>query len=210
MSIELRPLTTAVPLSGRRRRTAAHPRAASLGPRATDRPAPTPSDPSRPGDACRPCRTERRCCRAIVQVALRESQRLADAQTCTPKNHHKSSRPQAVRRRASHAHDSHDLLDVRRISRIAPTHIARRAAAVKSRHGHRRPATASSVEKARLLMPTRSRRRGLAATHLATASRPKQKRRPQRQRRARGRCGARQTARSRTLRHDLVDRSARS
>jgi hypothetical protein len=57
---------------------------------------------------------------AGVEVCLGERERFADAQPCAPEHDDQPARPQAVRRGAGLPHDGDDLLDGRRIGRIAP------------------------------------------------------------------------------------------
>jgi hypothetical protein len=82
-----------------------------------------------------------------VQVALGKRQRLIDSQSCAPKQHDQRSSPQSRCAIAGGTHNGDDLLDGRRVGRVAPALVAWRAAAMKAGHGRRRPAATSGIEK---------------------------------------------------------------
>jgi hypothetical protein len=65
-----------------------------------------------------------------VQVGLGERERLADAQAGAPQHDDQAAQAAAVNAVAGAAHDGHDLLDRRRIRRVAHSLVARRAAGV--------------------------------------------------------------------------------
>jgi hypothetical protein len=194
-------MTTAVPPLGRRRRTAAHRRAATVGPGAKCQPAPMPTGPSH-WRRLPPFPQRTRTLPRAVEIALGQCQRLADAQAGAPEHDHERSRPQAVGCVAGDAHDGHDLLDGGRIGRITQTLITRRSAAVAARHGRRGPTTAGSVEQDRIgHTGTVPRQRPRRYPSSAIARRPK----PKRPRHARsGRESAASVSR-RISRSELVD-----
>jgi hypothetical protein len=72
-----------------------------------------------------------------VEVSLAERERFVDAQPGAPEHDDQPAHPQAVGRHAGLAHDSQDLLDLRRIGGIAPALVARRPSGVEARHRRR-------------------------------------------------------------------------
>jgi hypothetical protein len=82
-----------------------------------------------------------------VQVGFGERQRLVDTQPRAPEHDDQGPKPTPVRAVARGAHDGDDLLDGRRIGRIAEPLVARRAAGVKSRHRRRRATTTGGIER---------------------------------------------------------------
>src|SRR5215207_7012913 len=72
---------------------------------------------------------------ARVEVGLGERERLADAQAGAPQHDDQAAQPVAVDAVAGAAHDGHDLLDRRRVGRVAHPLVARRPAGVELRQG---------------------------------------------------------------------------
>jgi hypothetical protein len=70
---------------------------------------------------------------ARVEVGLGERERLADAQAGAPQRDDQAAQAAAVDAVAGAAHDGHDLLDRRRIRRVAHPRVARRPAGVELR-----------------------------------------------------------------------------
>ena len=83
---------------------------------------------------------------ALIEIGLGERERLVDAQPGPPQHHDQAAQPAAVRVVAGRAHDRDDLLDLRRIGRVAQTLVARRATGVEAGHGRRRSASAGAIE----------------------------------------------------------------
>jgi hypothetical protein len=84
---------------------------------------------------------------ALIEVRLRERQRLLDAQPRAPQDDDQGAYPVAVHPVAGLAHDGDDFLHPRRVGRIAPSLVARHAARQISRHRRRRAAPTSSIER---------------------------------------------------------------
>jgi hypothetical protein len=61
-----------------------------------------------------------------IKIGLRESECLTDPQSGAPQHHDNRSQPSAVNARAGGTHHRHDLLDRRRVSRIAQTTVTPR------------------------------------------------------------------------------------
>jgi hypothetical protein len=78
-----------------------------------------------------PRRTQRAAAR--VQVGLGERERLVDAQAGSPQHDDQAAQPAAVHAVAGAAHDGHDLLDRRRVRRVAHPLVARRPSGVELR-----------------------------------------------------------------------------
>jgi hypothetical protein len=70
-----------------------------------------------------------------VEVGFAQRERFVDAQSRAPEHDDQPTQPPAVMTVAGLAHDSDNLGDRRRISRIAAALVARRTARVESRHG---------------------------------------------------------------------------
>jgi hypothetical protein len=81
-----------------------------------------------------------------VEIALGQCKGLAGAQPGTPEQHDECPRPQSVQRVAGAAHDRDQLLDGRRIGRVAQCFVAWRTPAVVAGHRGRRTAAARGVE----------------------------------------------------------------
>jgi hypothetical protein len=65
-----------------------------------------------------------------IQIALGERERFADPQPGAPEHDDQPPKPDAVGAIAGGAHDGDDLLDRRRVRRVAEPFVARRSAAV--------------------------------------------------------------------------------
>jgi len=85
-----------------------------------------------------------------VKIALGERERLRDPQPRSPQHDDQSAHPNALRAFPGAPHHRDDLLDTRRIRRIAKTLIPRRPPRVEPRHRRRRPTTPSSIQQDRL------------------------------------------------------------
>jgi len=83
---------------------------------------------------------------SLIEIALSEIERLLDAQPGPPEDHDETAEPAAVHAVSGGVHDGDDLLDLRRMGRVAQTLVTRRAASVESRHRRRRTASTSTVE----------------------------------------------------------------
>ena len=66
-----------------------------------------------------------------LQIGLGQRQRLVDPKPRTPEHHDQPVQAIAVRSASRHPHDRDDLIDRRRVSRVAPTLVRRRPADVK-------------------------------------------------------------------------------
>jgi len=87
---------------------------------------------------------------ARVKIALGQRQRLADPESRAPQHHDQRAHPQPLRAITRSPHHSDDLLDGRRISRIAQPLIPRRATTVMTRQRRPRTPTTSSIQQPRL------------------------------------------------------------
>jgi hypothetical protein len=83
---------------------------------------------------------------ALIEIGLGERERDLDAQPGSPEDHDQTANPATVRAVSGSGHDGADLLDLRRIGRVAQTLAARRATREKSRHRRRRSATTGTIE----------------------------------------------------------------
>jgi hypothetical protein len=68
-----------------------------------------------------------------IKVALIERERFADAQTGAPEHDNQTTQPDRVAVAAGSVYHGNDLLDGRRVSRIALTLVTRRSAQMKAR-----------------------------------------------------------------------------
>jgi hypothetical protein len=68
-----------------------------------------------------------------VEVGLGERERLADAQAGAPEHDDQAAQSASVRAVAGAAHHRNDLLDRRRVGRVAHSLVARRAAGMELR-----------------------------------------------------------------------------
>jgi hypothetical protein len=84
-----------------------------------------------------------------VEVTLGEVKRLADTQTGTPQDHHQRPQASTVRPITGRAHDCDDLLDPRRIGRIAKALVSRGSPLVVAGHRGRRATMTSSIQQHR-------------------------------------------------------------
>ena len=73
---------------------------------------------------------------ALIEIGLAERERFLDAHSSSPQDHDQTAQSTAVRVVTGRAHDGDDLLDLRRIGRLAQTLVARSLTRVES--GHRR------------------------------------------------------------------------
>ena len=83
---------------------------------------------------------------ARVEVGLGERERFVDPQAGAPEHDDQPAQPLAVQRVAGGAHDRDDLLDRRRIGRVAHALVARRAAGVEAGHRRWRATAAGGIE----------------------------------------------------------------
>ena len=83
---------------------------------------------------------------ARVQVGLGERERLADPQAGPPQHDDQAAQPLAVHAVARLAHDGHDLLDRRRVGRVAHPLVARRATRVELRQRGGRATATGGIE----------------------------------------------------------------
>jgi hypothetical protein len=83
---------------------------------------------------------------AFVQIALGERERLVDPQAGAPEHDDQSAQAIAVSGLAGFAHHGDDLLDPRRIGRVADPLVSRRAPGVVAGHRRRRAPTSRPVE----------------------------------------------------------------
>jgi hypothetical protein len=83
---------------------------------------------------------------SLIEVGLGERERFLDAQPGSQQDGDQAAEPAAVWAVAGGAHDGDDLLDLRRIGRVAQSLVARRATRMKSGHGCWRSASAGTVE----------------------------------------------------------------
>jgi hypothetical protein len=83
---------------------------------------------------------------ALIEIALGQSKRLVNPQTCSPQEHDQGAEAAALRTVACGAHDGDDLLNLGRIGRIPQSLVMRRTAGVESRHRRRRATSAGAVE----------------------------------------------------------------
>jgi hypothetical protein len=84
-----------------------------------------------------------------IEVGLAERERFVDAQAGAPQHHNQSAKPPPVHTVAGDPHDRDDLLDDRRVGRIAHAFVARRTAGMKAGHRCRRAATTSGIKNER-------------------------------------------------------------
>jgi hypothetical protein len=73
----------------------------------------------------------------VVEIVLGEGERLLDAQPRAPQHDDHRAHAPAVTVIGGVAHDRHDLLQGRRVSRVAHPLVARRAPGVVARQGRR-------------------------------------------------------------------------
>jgi hypothetical protein len=78
---------------------------------------------------------------ARLEVPFVEVERLLDAQPGAPQDHDQPADPIAADAIAGSAHDSNDLLDPRRIGRVAHPLVPRRTAEMELRERRRRTPT---------------------------------------------------------------------
>ena len=83
---------------------------------------------------------------ALVKVGLGQRQRLVDPSPGAPEYDDQGTQTMAVAIIAGLAHHGDDLIDCRRVGRVALALIAWRDPGAEPRHGRRRPATAGSVK----------------------------------------------------------------
>jgi hypothetical protein len=83
---------------------------------------------------------------SAVQVGLAKRQRLLDAQPGPPQHDDHAAQPTSVTAIAGRTHDGDDLLDGRRVRRIAQAFVAGRATDVEPRHGRRRATSTGAIE----------------------------------------------------------------
>jgi hypothetical protein len=83
---------------------------------------------------------------AAVQARLAKRQRLVDAQPGPPKHDDHTAQPTSVTAIAGRPHDGDDLLDGRRVGRIAQALVAGRATDVETRHGRRRATSTGTIK----------------------------------------------------------------
>jgi hypothetical protein len=107
---------------------------------------PIPMRPCRLRDGARPCRAGPRLSRDVDRIALGKRERLLDAQPGPPHDHDQSTQPATVRVVAGGAHDRDDLLDLRRIGRLAQTLVAWSVAGVECRQRRGRSTSTSAIE----------------------------------------------------------------
>src|SRR3954451_16907023 len=82
----------------------------------------------------------------MVEVGLVERQRLMDAQNGSPQDYDQGAQSASVQSIAGRAHDCDDLLDARRIGRIAQIFVALTTPGVEPRQRGRRTTTAGGIE----------------------------------------------------------------
>jgi hypothetical protein len=75
-----------------------------------------------------------------------ERERLVDAQPGAPEHDDHRAQPEPVAVIAGLAHDGDDLIDRRRVRRVADALVARRPTGVIARHGRRRAAPPGRVQ----------------------------------------------------------------
>jgi hypothetical protein len=107
---------------------------------------------------------------AVIEIDFGERERFLDPQSRTPENHDQTAQAAAVRTVAGGAHDSDDLLNLRRIGRVAQTLVAWWATGVEARHCGRRPLAASSVEQQLGHDPSRDSLKRVPSIELGAAS----------------------------------------
>jgi hypothetical protein len=81
-----------------------------------------------------------------VEVGFVESERLADSQPGAPEHDDDPAQPDAVGSLAGGSHHRDDLLDRRRVWRVAKPRVARCSPLVEAGGGRRRPAPAGAIE----------------------------------------------------------------
>jgi hypothetical protein len=82
----------------------------------------------------------------VIEIALGERERLLDAQPGSPHDHDQPAQPATVHAVPGRAQDGDDLLDLRRIGRVAQTLVAWSVTGVESRHRRRRSTSAGTIE----------------------------------------------------------------
>jgi len=82
-----------------------------------------------------------------VEVVVGERERLLDAQSGAPKHDDRRAQPPPVPVLGGVAHDGDDLIDGRRVSRVAHALVARRAARVIPGHGRWRTPPPGRIER---------------------------------------------------------------
>jgi hypothetical protein len=82
----------------------------------------------------------------VIEVDFGKRERFLDPQPGTPQDHDQAAQATAVRAVTGGAHDGDDLLDLRRIGRVAQTLVAGRATGVEAWHRRRRSFPASAVD----------------------------------------------------------------
>src|SRR5690348_11191713 len=80
-----------------------------------------------------------------IEVALGEREGFVDPHPRALEQDDQRSGPQSGRSAAGETHDWDDLLDRRRVGRVGAALVTWRAAAMKARHGRRRPAATSGI-----------------------------------------------------------------
>jgi hypothetical protein len=103
----------------------------------------------------------------LVQIGFGQTERLADPQPGAPEQDDQRTEPVTVGTVASPAHHRDDLVDRRRVSRIAKPLVARRSPVVIAWHRRRGAATTGSVQQHRF----QQRRRSALARRLGGARR---------------------------------------
>ena len=85
-----------------------------------------------------------------VEIALLQSKRLTDPEPCPPEQGDQRAQPPPIGTISDGAHHRHDLLDRRRVCRVALALVTRRTTAVVARHGRRRAPVTGGIEQNRL------------------------------------------------------------
>jgi hypothetical protein len=86
------------------------------------------------------------CAATVVEVRLVEGERLVDPKSRSPLHDDQAAQPAAMAPVTGRAHDRDDLLDGRRICRVAVSLVAWWAAGVESRHRRRQSPATGGVE----------------------------------------------------------------
>ena len=94
----------------------------------------------------RPCRAHQQRPTARIEARLAERERLLDTQPAAPEHDDQRAQARSVTGIASLPHDCDDLLDGRRVSRVAHTLVARRVASVIPRQRRRRATPSGGIQ----------------------------------------------------------------
>jgi hypothetical protein len=85
-----------------------------------------------------------------IEVRLVQGESFIDAKTRSPQDDDQPAKPPTVQAVARGPHDRDDLLDGRRVGRVAPPLVGRSMTGMKAGHRCRRPATARGINNDRL------------------------------------------------------------